>query len=355
MTLRAGIIGAGGVAGMGIYGADNRETGVERDDSSHAGGYAGADGIELVAIADVDDDRLRDFGEAWSIPEAGRYPDHTTMLAEADLDVVSVCTPSMLHHTHVIDAAEVGGVDAIWCEKPVACSVTDGRAMVEATDDAGVELVVNHSRRFHRQHQRLREAIDDGLLGEVRTASAAVPMELLRVGTHMADLLLYLLDDRAAEVGGFLTGENESAEDLGAAEVDDCGGGGWLRTQGGTYATFDGAAPRALGDWRLRLVGTEGRLVSDDRGWTLFDRTGNGHEKRPAPTGEHDDGFRQSFVNAASHCVDLIEGDAENVSPGHEALYALEVLVGVAVSEYSGGTATVPLDRPMADVTLRSW
>jgi predicted dehydrogenase len=355
MTLRAGIIGAGGVAGMGIYGADNRETGTEPTDSSHAGGYRDAEGIELVAIADVDDGRLRRFGEAWDVPESGRYPDHASMLESTDLDVVSVCTPSMLHHDHVVDAAELGDPGAIWCEKPVACSVADAEAMVAASDDAGVELVVNHSRRFMRQHGALRAAIDDGLLGEVRTGSASVPMELLRVGTHMVDLVCYLLDDRAAEVGGFLTGENEAAEDLGASDVDDCGGGGYVRTRGDAYVTFDAAAPRALGDWHARLVGTEGRLVSDDRGWTLFDRTDEGHVERPAPTGDHHDSFQQAFVNAAEHCVALVEDDAENRSPGHEAIYPLEILVGFAVSEYTGGMASIPLSGPMADVTIRSW
>jgi predicted dehydrogenase len=355
MTLRAGIVGAGGVAGMGIYGTDSRETGVEPSDASHAGGYAQVDGIDLVAVADPEADRRRRFGDAWDVPEAGRYPDHVAMLEAEPLDVVSICTPSMLHRGHVIDAAEVGDPDVIWCEKPIACSVADAEAMVATAADAGVDLVVNHSRRFMRQHRELRAAIDDGLLGEVHTASAAVPMELLRVGTHVVDLVLYLLDDRAAEVAGFLTGENEAAADLGAGEVDDTGGGGFFRTRGGTHVTFDGAAPRALGDWRARFVGTEGRLVWDDRGWTLFERTGDGHEARPAPTGDHDDPYEHSFVEAASHCVAIAEDGVDNVSPGHEAVRPLEILIGFAVSEYTGGRVTLPLSDPLARVRIESW
>jgi predicted dehydrogenase len=355
MSLRAGIVGAGGVAGMGIYGSDNRETGVEPSDASHAGGYDRAEGVELVAVADLDEDRLRRFGEAWAVPQEGRYTDHERMLGEADLDVVSVCTPSMLHHDHVIDAVEVGNPAVVWCEKPVACSVADSEAMVAACEDAGTDLVVNHSRRFMRQHQVLRDAVADGLLGEVRTASGAAPIELLRVGTHMVDLLLYLLDDRAAEVGGFVTGENEAAADLGAETVDDAGGGGYFRTAGGTHVTFDGAAPRAMADWRCRLVGSEGRLVTDDRGWTLFERTEGGHERAAAPTGGHEDSFEDSFANAATHLVNLVDGDATNVSPGREAVYALEVLAGFYVSHHTGGRVSVPLADPLADVTVESW
>lgn len=58
---RAGIVGAGGVAGLGFIGTKDEQVGKVR--SSHAGGYEAADGIELVAIADVDAEKRDRFGE----------------------------------------------------------------------------------------------------------------------------------------------------------------------------------------------------------------------------------------------------------------------------------------------------
>jgi len=353
---RAGIVGAGGVAGMGIFGADNTAVGLEPEDASHAGGYADADGVELVAIADVDADARRRFGEAWKIPESGRYDSHERMLEGEDLDVVSVCTPSMLHRDHVVDAAEIGDPAVIWCEKPLACSVGDAEEATAVCRGEGVELVVNHSRRFMGETREIRGAVRDGLLGDVRTAAGASSMELLRVGTHVVDLLVFLLGERAAEVSGHVTGENESAEHLADRRVDDAGGGGFVRTQAETFLTFDGVASRDIAPSYCRLVGSEGRLVSDDRGWSYFERTGDGEfAQADLPTGGAEDDYEQSFVNAAEHAVALADGESENLSPGEEACHTLEILLGFYVSAETGGRVSVPFEAPLKDVTVTSW
>jgi len=351
MTYRAGIIGTGGVAGMGIYDGSKEDIDDEPVDASHAGGYAAAEDIELVAVADIDEDALDRFGRAWDVPEDARYLDHEAMLETADLDVVSACTPSMFHREHVEDAAQVGDVEVVWCEKPIACSVTDAEAMVETCEGAGVELVVNHSQRFYRQHQRLREAIADGLIGEVRSVSAGSTMELLRVGTHVVDLVLYLLDGDLDLVSGYVTGERQ-ATNLAETDIDDAGAGGFLVLEDGTFVTFDGTPGRDVGEWHYRLTGTEGRLVSAEDGWRYFDADGT---EREPPLGDGDDDHEDSFVNAASHAVDLIEGDAEHVSPGTDAVRTLEALVGFYASHHTGGRVSVPLARPLKDVTIRSW
>jgi len=106
MTYRAGIIGTGGVAGMGLLGVHEEDIGKTKVEASHAGGYAATEGIELAAVADVDAEALSRFGDLWEVPPGRRYEDHDAMLRAEDLDVVSVCTPSYLHAEHVIDSAE---------------------------------------------------------------------------------------------------------------------------------------------------------------------------------------------------------------------------------------------------------
>ncbi|MCU4972024.1 Gfo/Idh/MocA family oxidoreductase [Halobacteria archaeon AArc-m2/3/4] len=352
MTYRAGIIGTGGVAGMGIYGGSEDDIGADPEDASHAGGYRATDGIELAAIADVDAEALERFGRAWDVPEEHRYRGHEAMLEADELDVISVCTPSMLHREHVEDAVRLADPEVIWCEKPIACSVADGEAMVETCEDAGVELVINHSLRFQRQTQALRAEIADGLLGEVHSVVAGSSMELLRVGTHVVDLAVYLLEARAASVAGHVTGENEAADHLTDRRVDDAGGGGFVRTDDGTFVTFDGTAPRDATGFHARFTGSDGRLTTDVDGWRYWD--GDGTERDP-PSGGYADDHEQGFTNAAAHTVDLIEGTAENVSPGRQACYTLEILVGFYVSSATGGRVSVPLERPLRDVTITSW
>jgi predicted dehydrogenase len=352
MTYRAGIVGTGGVAGMGIYGGSADDIGEDPVDASHAGGYAAADDVELVAVADIDADALDRFGRAWDIPEEGRYLGHEAMLEEEDLDVVSVCTPSMLHREHVEDAARIGDPGVVWCEKPVACSVGNAESMVETCDEEGVELVVNHSQRFLRQNQTLKAAVADGLLGDVQSVSSGSNMELLRVGTHVVDFVRYVLDADAELVAGHVTGENQAAADLTDRDVDDAGAGGFFLLDDDTFVTFDGTTRRGDGTFHQRFTGSGGRLVNDEDGWRYFDADG---DRSDPPLGGHDDDHEQSFANAAAHAVDLLDGAAENVSSGREATRTLEILVGFYVSSHTGGQVTLPLDRPLKDVTVTSW
>jgi len=365
MTYRAGIIGTGGIAGMGILGMHDEDAiGNEKVRASHAGGYAAVDDLELVAIADVDEEKLATFGTAWDIDPDRRYVGHDTMLDAEDLDVVSVCTPSFLHHDHVVDATESpADPDVIWCEKPIASQVSAAEEMIDVCTETDTELLVNHSFRFTDDLQALHGLVQEkGLLGEVHSVATQFRMELLRNSTHLLDTLLYLLDARASSVSGYITGENEALDSLDAREdVDDSGGGGMVLLDDGTFATIDCTIPRAESSMMLSFVGSEGKLYmnNDDNEWRYWSFEDGDHVEAPLSgidgswTWEED--YRDSFANAASHIVDLLEGDAENESPGVEAKRSLEIIVGFYVSHYTGGHVDIPLDRPLRDVTIRSW
>lgn len=150
MSYKAGIIGAGGIAGLGILGMhDEEDIGCKKFTASHAGGYDAAHEIELVAVSDIDTDKLARFGDAWGIPPARRYEGHRAMLESESLDVISICSPTFLHHDHVVDAAQsAADLDVIWCEKPIASNVADARRMSNVCAETDTELVINHSFRF---------------------------------------------------------------------------------------------------------------------------------------------------------------------------------------------------------------
>jgi len=363
VTYRAAIVGAGGIAGLGILGLhDAEEIGRKKFTASHAGGYRATKGIELVAVADVDQEKLETFGEAWELPPGGRYTDHREMLREEQPDAVSVATPSYLHRDHVVDAAEIAGPDVIWCEKPIASSVTGGREMIEACERAGTELLVNHSFRFTEKLVRLREAIRDGLLGEIHSVHAGFRMELLRNSTHVLDTLGWLLDERVRSVTGYLTGRNEAVDALEADRtVDDVGGGGTLVYGDDTFATVDCTVPRTPSSMLYRLVGSDGKLSlnNDDAEWRYWALEDGSHVERDHPavadgwTWTED--YESAFPNAASHVVELLDGAAGTRSSGEAALRSLEIIAAMYVSHHSGGRVDLPLARPLEDVTITSW
>lgn len=365
MTYSAGIIGTGGIAGMGILGMHDEEAiGKEKIRASHAGGYSATEDIELSAVADVDESNLETFGEAWDIDSNRRYLGHEAMLESEDLDVVSVCTPSLYHHEHVIDAAHsAADPHIIWCEKPIASSVTDGEEMITACEETGTELVVNHSFRFTTKLQELHNLIQsEGLLGDIHSVSTQFRMELLRNSTHLLDTLVYLLDSRAKTVSGHITGENEAVDSLNAARtVDDSAGGGFVLMDDGSFATVDCTIPRSDSSMTLMFIGTEGKLYmnNDDGEWRYWRLEDGVHTEAPLPDIEGswtwDSDYRNAFANAAHHVESLLNGEATNASTGEDALRSLEIIIGFYISSYTGSHVDIPLDRPLRDVKVTSW
>jgi predicted dehydrogenase len=126
------------------------------------------------------------------VPEA--YASVEEMFAASRPDLVSVCVWHPLHAPMTIAAAEAG-VRAVICEKPMAASMAEVDAMIDACARAGTTLVVSHQRRFTPGWERARELVARGVIGEVQTAHGRGIDGLLNVGTHIIDGLLFILGE----------------------------------------------------------------------------------------------------------------------------------------------------------------
>lgn len=365
MSYNAGVIGTGGIAGEGqVLGSETRD---DRNLASHAGAYSRTSGIELVAAADIDDDRLRSFGSCWNIPSTGLFSSHERMLAETDLDIVSICTPTHLHRTHTIDAVTAGAdPDLIWCEKPIASSVADAKRMISVCEETETELLINHSFRFTEEVSRLREFIQaESGLGHVISATGRFKRELLRNGTHLVDVLLHLLETRPTRVAGQMTGETGIPEDVLAEDegtYDDTGGFGSMQTADGTSVSIDCTLPRALSDHiHCALVGTAGKIrctIPPDG------RTNVQYWNRDGDTFVAVDEFdlsgisttqEEMFSNAVHHICGVLDGSETNRSPGDEALKAVEAINGMYLADYTDSIVDLPVAHPVESLSIRSW
>ena len=90
----------------------------------HAPSYHAAPNVELVAGADIHDEQAAIFGERGELTANHLYNDYKEMLANEQLDIVSVCTTARLRPVIVQDAAHAG-VKAIWAEKPISLSLKE--------------------------------------------------------------------------------------------------------------------------------------------------------------------------------------------------------------------------------------
>jgi predicted dehydrogenase len=93
--------------------------------------------------------------------EINAYDTYEDMLA--DVDIVDICTPSNLHYDMVLQAAKAG--KHIICEKPIALTVEDGRAMIDACNEAGVRFFIALVVRFIPEYRSAQEVVAAGQIG----------------------------------------------------------------------------------------------------------------------------------------------------------------------------------------------
>jgi UDP-N-acetylglucosamine 3-dehydrogenase len=116
MIYKAGVIGVGA---MGRH---------------HARVYSELDETELVAVADVDPARVEAMARRYRVRT---YADYREMLARERLDLVSIAVPTQFHLATALDVIEAGV--HLLVEKPIASTVDEGRAIIEAAARRGVK------------------------------------------------------------------------------------------------------------------------------------------------------------------------------------------------------------------------
>ena len=146
---------------VGLLGAGNIGT-------VHLQSTRGIDGASVVAAADVvPENRTR--AEKQGVDRT--YEDYADLLAEEDVDAAIVALPPFLHAEAATAAAEAGC--HVFVEKPFARTAAEGRRIVEAADEAGVSIGVDHTIRYQPEVQKLKELYDAGRVGHVPLASIA--------------------------------------------------------------------------------------------------------------------------------------------------------------------------------------
>jgi predicted dehydrogenase len=130
----------------------------------HAGNFArGVRGSLLVALADAVESSVRAAGIELGI--AATYTDYRSALEHPGVDAVVIATPTSLHAEIAIAAAERG--KHVLCEKPMAITVAECDAMLEATERAGVSLQIGFMRRYSEDFLAAKARIDAGDIGSV--------------------------------------------------------------------------------------------------------------------------------------------------------------------------------------------
>lgn len=311
----------------------------------HAEGYSQSPDAKLVALADINLDNARAFQS-----EHGGdllFDDYHTMLAEAELDIVSICTWPHLHAEMVIAAAEAG-VKAIHCEKPMAPTFGEAVRMVEACEKRGVQLTFNHQRRFAAPFRRAKALLKEGEIGALQRLEGSCG-NLFDWGTHWFDMFFFLNDETPAEwVIGQIDGR-DSKRIFGALVEGQ--GMSWFQFANGVQGVL--TTGHGTNGLFTRLIGEEGIIeVGLSRENPLRVLGKSSHGWRIIDTGETIHGME--FVHrGVLDLIDALKAGREPELSGRRALRATELIFGTYESSRRRGRVDLPLtieDSPLLDL-----
>jgi len=264
------------------------------------------------------------------------YSDADALLNDPEVNAVFIGTPPASHAGMTLRAAAAG--KHVLCEKPLACSAAEARAMIDGCRRHSVRLMVCHYQRYNARHRRLRSWVKDGVLGRIVSArivfasySPPVPGQwrrqpeisgggpLMDLGSHCLDMLQYLCGpvERSEAVLGYR--EGQSVEDEATL---------LLRFRSGAHGTvstyWTARVPEGTAA-SVELWGTEGSAAAsplqskDSSGALVLHRPGGVEDHSLGPGPAIHDAVIEDFRTA-------IETGGPVLAPPEDALAGLEII-----------------------------
>ena len=326
---RIGIVGCGGIA--------NR----------HIAGYrtVAHDLGEVVAGCDIDKNTLNRYCDEYDIPH--RFTNAADMIASGEVDVISLLTPPAVRQDVIFPAIDKG--IHLLVEKPFGESLRDAVSFVEAAEQAGVTLAVNHQLGFMEDVVALRRAVDAGTLGEARYISHDELKNRTRVrGWRTREQRLEIsifsihLIDRIRTLAGSPPQKISATTRHWNPDV-----------QGETFASLivqfeNGIVGTMISNWhaltlsecRLRIDGTKGSALSVKKNMLSDEATLHIHphnrelETRPL---YRKNAFTHAMGESMNHLLDAARRGAEPIHSGRGNLYTMQIVDAAYLSAERGG------------------
>ena len=315
---------------------------------------------QLVAVYSRDQGRADAFAASHGAQAA--YSDLDALLSDSRVDAVFVASPNYLHAGQTIRAASAG--KHVLAEKPMATTVSDCAAMVDACRDHGVKLGMGFELRFHPAHIWAQRLIDDGAIGRIRLAhgqwgrgNRGEPEHRPRVGlrewwetpeligdasvlvglgVHVFDLMRFLLREEVVEVMTMTDGQTTRQPLEHIATIA-------LRMTSGVIAQV--MCGRMLPDTQndLALYGSDGRIATKETVWEarlgrmeVVSATAN-----DTAVWEYD--YLANFVAELNDFRDALENDRDPAATGDDGLHAAMITDAAIESAKTGRMVKVEM------------
>lgn len=276
-AIRVGVIGAGAIAVRAHIPGLSPEGSPEAALAVGSYQYGGCADSRVIAVADIDGEKAADVAARFRIPNV--YENWRELIANPEIDAVTVATPNYLHAEMAIEAAKAG--KHVLVEKPMALTVADADAMLAAAKAAGVVLMVEQTERFSPSHEVARDMLAKGCLGKIgsiRTRSSHSGPEywspgsawffdekqagfgaMADLGIHKLDLIRWLVGDEVVDVAAFANTQFKQEK---GCQVEDHAVA-VLRFSKGTLGILEAVWGTEPPEGRTFIYGSEGNMTLD--------------------------------------------------------------------------------------------
>jgi 1,5-anhydro-D-fructose reductase (1,5-anhydro-D-mannitol-forming) len=319
--------------------------------SEHMIGAIRSQGGSMATVLSSDATRGSEFAVRHEIPAS--TTDLDELLGDAEIDAVYISTTNEKHHAQAMKAIAAG--KHVLCEKPLAMTLGQAGEMVAAAEAAGLVLATNHHLRNAGSHLKIRELIDDGMVGEVQAIrvahavylpphlqgwridnSAAGGGVIPDIVVHDADTVRFHMQEDPADVVAIARSEG-----LGKG-VEDSVMSVWEMPSGVLVETHEGFTVRHAGT-AFEVHGTEGSIFA--RGVMTQSPVGEivlrvGDAERVIDFSDHN-----LYQRGIRRFVDAVNGNGPPSATGVDGVKSLAVALAVKEAAASGRRVAVDYGR----------
>ena len=293
-----------------------------------------------------------------------RYTDYKKMVAENELELVSIATESGLHAEIALYCID-HGINVI-IEKPMAMSIADANEIVKRSNERNVKVSACHQNRFNIAVQEMRKAVESGRFGKLSHGSIHVRWNrnkdyytqaswrgtwaqdggaLMNQCIHGIDLLRWMMGDEVEEIYGVTRQQFHDyleAEDIGMAVV---------KFKNGAIATIEGTTnvfPKNLEE-TLYLFGEKGTVKLGGKStnnidvWDFADESEQ-DQKNKGLEEETCNVYGNGHTSLFADMIDAIKNDRKPYVDAVAGRNALEMILAIYKSQKTGMPVKLPLE-----------
>ena len=331
----------------------------------HIPEYAENPDVKLVGFYNPTKSRAEDMAAKYG---GLAYDTAEELLANPEIDAVSVCAANYAHAALSIQALNAG--KHVLCEKPMATTLADCEAMVECAKKNGKFLMIGHNQRLAKAHMEAKRLIDEGLIGDIITfrtsfghggpetwaikpgkdtwffdKSKAAMGVMADLGVHKTDLIQYLTGQRVVRTTARLVTLDKRGEDGELIGVDDnavC----IYEMSGGAFGTMTASwTYYAAEDNSTVLYGTRGEMrIYDDPAHSIVVKLADGQEQvydvEQIQTNDN-----QTKSGVIDLWVDCLKNNRAPEISGESALYAMRAVFASIESSQTGKTVEIEANK----------